>query len=113
MDWVRGLKEVHDHPAGSALLLLDAMLPEGEDGASKELRKAGYRKPILFLTARDGFEDQVEGGHLVQLLRRLLPCPKGAQTSPDGWPRAGEGFTRCACMSPGDLCSSETQGPAP
>jgi two-component system, OmpR family, copper resistance phosphate regulon response regulator CusR len=44
------------------LLIVDVMLP-GKDGWSvvAELRKAGMRTPILFLTARDSVRDRVKG----------------------------------------------------
>lgn len=46
------------------LLVLDAMLPEGEDAGfelAQDLRHSGCQKPILFLTARDTLEDRVQG----------------------------------------------------
>ncbi len=46
------------------LAILDVMLPEGENAGftlAKRLREAGYRGPILFLTARDALEDRVAG----------------------------------------------------
>lgn len=44
------------------LVVLDVMLP-GRDGWSvmNEMRKAGKKTPVLFLTARDGVEDRVKG----------------------------------------------------
>jgi len=44
------------------LLIVDVMLP-GKDGWSvvAELRAAGFRPPILFLTARDSVRDRVKG----------------------------------------------------
>ena len=44
------------------LLILDVMLP-GRDGWSvlAELRQAGRRTPVLFLTARDAVRDRVKG----------------------------------------------------
>jgi two-component system copper resistance phosphate regulon response regulator CusR len=44
------------------LIILDVMLP-GRDGWSvmSEMRKAGKRTPVLFLTARDGVDDRVKG----------------------------------------------------
>jgi two-component system copper resistance phosphate regulon response regulator CusR len=44
------------------LLILDVMLP-GRDGWSvlAELRRAGRRTPVLFLTARDAVPDRVKG----------------------------------------------------
>lgn len=46
------------------LLLLDVRLPESEDGGfilAREVRSAGYKGPILFMTARDALEDRVMG----------------------------------------------------
>ena len=46
------------------LMLLDVRLPEDEDGGfvlAREVRAAGYRGPILFMTARDALEDRVLG----------------------------------------------------
>jgi two-component system copper resistance phosphate regulon response regulator CusR len=47
---------------GYDLLILDVMLP-GRDGWSvlAELRRAGDRTPVLFLTARDAVPDRVKG----------------------------------------------------
>lgn len=47
---------------GYDLLILDIMLP-GRDGWSilGELRRAGSRTPVLFLTARDAVPDRVKG----------------------------------------------------
>jgi two-component system, OmpR family, copper resistance phosphate regulon response regulator CusR len=44
------------------LIILDVMLP-GRDGWSvlAELRAAGHRTPVLFLTARDAIPDRVKG----------------------------------------------------
>src|SRR6266705_6961811 len=44
------------------LLIVDVMLPN-KDGweVVAELRRGGIRTPILFLTARDGVRDRVEG----------------------------------------------------
>jgi two-component system copper resistance phosphate regulon response regulator CusR len=44
------------------LLVVDVMLPK-KDGWSvvEELRRAGFRRPILFLTARDSVRDRVKG----------------------------------------------------
>ena len=44
------------------LLIVDVMLP-GKDGWTvvEELRAAGFRTPILFLTARDSVRDRVKG----------------------------------------------------
>lgn len=46
------------------LLILDVMLPEGENAGfelARSLRQTGFTRPILFLTARDAPEDRVEG----------------------------------------------------
>ncbi|WP_299433514.1 response regulator transcription factor [uncultured Meiothermus sp.] len=46
------------------LLLLDVRLPESDDGGfilAKEARNAGYKGPILFMTARDALADRVMG----------------------------------------------------
>jgi len=46
------------------LLVLDVILPEGEDAGfrfAEELRELGLEIPILFLTARDAVEDRVRG----------------------------------------------------
>ncbi|RIH84603.1 Transcriptional regulatory protein CusR [Meiothermus luteus] len=46
------------------LLVLDVMLPEGENAGfelARKLRESGFLNPILFLTARDALDDRVEG----------------------------------------------------
>lgn len=46
------------------LMLLDVRLPENEDGGfilAREARNAGYKGPILFMTARDSLQDRVMG----------------------------------------------------
>ena len=46
------------------LALLDVRLPDDASGSftlAREVRTAGYRGPLLFLTARDASEDRVEG----------------------------------------------------
>lgn len=55
-----GLQMALDHDYD--LVVLDIMLP-GRDGWSvmSEMRKAGKKTPVLFLTARDGVEDRVKG----------------------------------------------------
>jgi two-component system copper resistance phosphate regulon response regulator CusR len=55
-----GLQMALDHDYD--LVVLDIMLP-GRDGWSvmNEMRKAGKKTPVLFLTARDGVEDRVKG----------------------------------------------------
>ena len=55
------------------LLIVDVMLP-GKDGWTvvEELRAAGFRTPILFLTARDSVRDRVKGLELLARVRSLL-----------------------------------------
>jgi DNA-binding response OmpR family regulator len=46
------------------LIVLDIMLPEGNDAGfelAEHIREAGFRQPILFLTARDALPDRVRG----------------------------------------------------
>jgi DNA-binding response OmpR family regulator len=46
------------------LIVLDIMLPEGNDAGfelAERIREAGFRQPILFLTARDALSDRVRG----------------------------------------------------
>lgn len=46
------------------LIVLDIMLPEGNDAGfelAERIREAGFRQPILFLTARDALPDRVRG----------------------------------------------------
>lgn len=45
------------------LIVLDRMLPDGQDGISvcRELRKAGKHLPILMLTAKDQVHERIEG----------------------------------------------------
>lgn len=46
------------------LIVLDVMLPEGEEAGFKlarGLREAGFHQPILFLTARESLPDRVQG----------------------------------------------------
>lgn len=46
------------------LLLLDVMLPEGDEAGfelAQGLRESGFRQPILFLTAREALPDRVKG----------------------------------------------------
>lgn len=64
--WAKNLREAYAHLAEAEpdLLVLDVMLPEGEDAGfelADELRTAGYSKSILFLTARDAVEDRIRG----------------------------------------------------
>ena len=46
------------------LIVLDVMLPEGAEAGfrlAEQLREAGFRQPILFLTAREALPDRVRG----------------------------------------------------
>lgn len=46
------------------LILLDVMLPEGDEAGfefAREVRDAGFKQPILFLTARETLPDRVRG----------------------------------------------------
>jgi DNA-binding response OmpR family regulator len=46
------------------LILLDVMLPEGDEAGfefAQGVREAGFRQPILFLTARETLPDRVRG----------------------------------------------------
>jgi DNA-binding response OmpR family regulator len=46
------------------LILLDVMLPEGDEAGfafAQGVREAGFRQPILFLTAREALPDRVRG----------------------------------------------------
>ena len=46
------------------LILLDVMLPEGDEAGfefARELREADFRQPVLFLTARETLPDRVRG----------------------------------------------------
>jgi DNA-binding response OmpR family regulator len=46
------------------LILLDVMLPNGDDEGfrfAESVREAGFRQPILFLTARETLPDRVRG----------------------------------------------------
>jgi DNA-binding response OmpR family regulator len=46
------------------LLVLDVMLPEGTDEGfllAQHIREAGFRQPLLFLTARETLTDRVRG----------------------------------------------------
>lgn len=64
-EWIQNGDEIYDFAMYSDeydVLILDWMLP-GESGveACSRLRKAGYQKAILLLTARDSVEDRVAG----------------------------------------------------
>lgn len=44
------------------LIILDVMLPDMNGfSVTKRLRASGYNAPILFLTAKDGVEDKIQG----------------------------------------------------
>ena len=64
--WAKGLEEARDAflELEPDLMVLDVRLPEDPDGGfrfAQEVRQAGYKGPILFLTARDTLEDRVFG----------------------------------------------------
>ena len=64
--WAKSLEEAREAflELEPDLMVLDVRLPEGEDGGfrfAEEAREAGYKGPILFLTARDALEDRVQG----------------------------------------------------
>lgn len=64
--WVKNAEQAYAQLAEVEpdLLVLDVMLPEGEDAGfelAHRLRETGYIKPILFLTARDAVDDRVAG----------------------------------------------------
>src|ERR1700704_4018697 len=59
-DGVSGLSAAREHKFD--LLIVDVMLPKKDGWAVvEELRAAGFRTPILFLTARDRVRDRVKG----------------------------------------------------
>ncbi|MCI7477316.1 MAG: response regulator transcription factor [Selenomonadales bacterium] len=64
-EWIQRGDEIYDFAMYNDeydVLILDWMLP-GESGveACRKLRKAGYQKAVLLLTARDSIEDRVTG----------------------------------------------------
>ncbi|GGM98982.1 DNA-binding response regulator [Thermus composti] len=64
--WAQSLEEAREAflELEPDLLVLDVRLPLDPDGGfrfAKEVREAGYKGPILFLTARDALEDRVLG----------------------------------------------------
>ncbi|WP_027882573.1 response regulator transcription factor [Meiothermus rufus] len=66
VDWAIDLRTARTYLAEAPpdLLILDVMLPEGEDAGftlAQELRQMGFGRPILFLTARDALDDRVQG----------------------------------------------------
>ena len=64
VEWIKNGLEIFEYAmyADYDILILDWMMP-GESGieACRRLRKNGYEKAILILTARDGVEDRVTG----------------------------------------------------
>lgn len=55
-----GLRHVHDHPVD--LILLDVMLPRvGGLEALREIRRGGFKVPVLILTSKGSIEDRVRG----------------------------------------------------
>jgi len=90
-------------------MILDVRLPESEDGGfmlAREARSAGYKGPILFMTARDALADRI--GHWQVLLFSssaaalvLPPCgwqggqgnykPSGSRRFAMPWPGGGIG----------------------
>ncbi|WP_119276551.1 response regulator transcription factor [Calidithermus roseus] len=57
------------------LILLDVMLPEGQEAGfelARALRESGFRQPILFLTARESVPDRVRG---LEVGEDYLPKP--------------------------------------
>jgi two-component system response regulator QseB len=64
--WARGLEEARGAflELEPDLMVLDVRLPEDPDGGfrfAEEVREAGYKGPILFLTARDALGDRIQG----------------------------------------------------
>jgi two-component system response regulator QseB len=64
--WAKGLEGAREAflEAEPDLMVLDVRLPEDEDGGfrlAEEVRRAGYKGAILFLTARDTLADRVYG----------------------------------------------------
>lgn len=64
-EWIQRGDEIYDFAMYNDeydVLILDWMLP-GESGVEvcRKLRKAGYQKAVLLLTARDSVEDRVTG----------------------------------------------------
>ena len=64
VEWVQNGSDIYEYAMYTEydILVLDWMMP-GESGvdACARLRKAGYEKAILILTARDSVEDRVTG----------------------------------------------------
>ena len=72
VEWVTNGSDIYEYAMYTDydILILDWMMP-GETGveACSRLRKDGYEKAILMLTARDSVEDRVTG--LAELMARL------------------------------------------
>lgn len=78
------------------LIALDVMLPEGDDAGfrlAEQLREAGFRQPILFLTARETLPDRVRGLEfgddylakpfaMLELVARLKALHRRGETRP-------------------------------
>lgn len=78
------------------LIVLDVMLPEGDEAGyrwAEQMREAGFRQPILFLTARDALPDRVRGLEhgddylakpfaLVELVARLKALYRRGESRP-------------------------------
>ncbi|MDQ0163879.1 response regulator transcription factor [Aeribacillus alveayuensis] len=64
VDWVMEGEDAYDYAIASHydVLILDWMMPNG-DGVEvcRRLRKKGYSRAILMLTAKDAVEDRIEG----------------------------------------------------
>lgn len=87
------------------LFLLDVMLPEGEEAGfelAESLREAGFRQPILFLTARERLPDRVRGLEvgddylpkpfaLAELVARLRALARRGEVKPQVL-RVGDGL---------------------
>lgn len=55
-----GLKRLHDNPVD--LILLDVMLPRlGGLEVLREIRRSGFKVPVLILTSKDSVDDRVRG----------------------------------------------------
>ncbi|WP_234555026.1 response regulator transcription factor [Thermus caliditerrae] len=104
--WAKGLEEAQEAflELEPDLMVLDVRLPEDPDGGfrfAKEVREAGYRGAILFLTARDSLEDRVEGldlggddylvkpFHLEELLARVRALLRREAEAKASWVRLG------------------------
>lgn len=64
--WAGDLESAYGllHEGEPDLAVLDVMLPDGEDAGfafARDIRNAGFRGGILFLTARDTLEDRING----------------------------------------------------